>query len=75
MERYRNISGRSNVASFRIDSSAITIQFKDGSLYLYNEVKPGKHYVDRMKQLAIIGNGLNGLISSVIKKNYYAKLN
>jgi hypothetical protein len=75
MNRYKNLRGNSGVAAYEIAEDSITVQFNDGALYLYNNVKPGRAYVDIMKQLALNGSGLNSLISSEIKKNYFLKLN
>jgi hypothetical protein len=75
MNRYKNLRGNSGVAAYEIAEDSITVQFNDGGLYLYNNSRPGRMYLDKMKQLAINGSGLNSLISSQIKKNYYLKLN
>lgn len=75
MNRYKNLRGNSGVAAYEIAENSITIQFNDGALYLYNDSRPGRRNVDKMKQLALYGSGLNSLISREIKKNYYSKLN
>jgi hypothetical protein len=75
MTNYRNLGGNSGVAAYESAEDSITVQFNDGALYLYNNAKPGRAYVDKMKQLALNGSGLNSLISVKIKKNYYRKLN
>ena len=74
MERYKNLGGKSGVAAYEIGNDSITVQFHDGAIYLYNNQKPGSVNVERMKSLAISGQGLNSFISSDIKKNYIAKL-
>lgn len=75
MNNYRNLGGNSGVAAYEIAEDSITVQFNDAALYLYNNSRPGKRHVDKMKQLALNGSGLNSLISREIKKNYYLKLN
>lgn len=75
MKRYKNLGGNSGVTAYEIAEDSITVQFNDGGLYLYNHSKPGMSYVNKMKQLALRGSGLNSLISRVIKMNYYLKLN
>jgi len=75
MTDYRNLRGNSGVAAYEIAEDSITVQFNDGALYLYNYSKPGMINVNRMKQLALKGSGLNSLIRRVIKKNYSKKLN
>jgi hypothetical protein len=74
MERYKNLGGNSGVVSYDIVNDSITVQFRDGSVYLYNNYNPGSGNVEHMKSLAISGRGLNGFISSVIRKNYSRKL-
>ena len=74
MEKYKNLGGNSGIDSFHIASDSITVQFNDGATYLYNSFKPGKAYVEEMKELAINGSGLNSLISREIRKNYFSKL-
>jgi len=74
MERYANRGGDSGVTAFEKDADSITVQFKDGSLYLYNGMRPGFQIVDRMKTLALSGQGLNSYISTTVKKNFFKKL-
>lgn len=74
METYKNLGGNSGISAYSVTDDSIKVLFKDGGLYLYNTSRPGRAYVDRMKVLAQSGRGLNSLISSVIRKNYAAKL-
>ncbi|EMG9443983.1 hypothetical protein V5268_005324 [Escherichia coli] len=74
MEKYQNRGGNSGVVSFSISADSIIVQFRDGSQYLYNAVRPGQITVDHMKNLAIAGQGLNSYISRTVRKNYYQKL-
>jgi len=74
MERYKNRGGNSGVVSFEITAESITIQFRDNSQYLYNTIRPGLTAVNRMKELARAGLGLNSYISRSIRKNFYKKL-
>jgi hypothetical protein len=73
MEKYKNLGGNSNIYAFKIDEKSIAVQFNDGSVYLYNDVRPGTAAVVEMKRLALNGSGLNSYISRVIRKNYYSK--
>jgi hypothetical protein len=75
MNIYKNLGNNSGVTAYEIADDSIKVQFNDGGLYLYNYSRPGKSYVDKMKQLALNGSGLNSLISRDIRKNYYLKLN
>ncbi len=75
MTPYRNLSGNSNVVAYQITEDAIQVVFMSGSYrnYLYNSVRPGSAVVEKMKQLAEQGRGLNSYISSIIKSSYARK--
>ena len=75
MTPYRNLSGSSNVVSFEITEDSIHVVFKSGTHrnYLYNYVRPGQAMVDRMKNLAAQGAGLNSYISTTVKSNFAKK--
>ena len=72
MTRYQNLGGNSGVAAYEATEDSIQIVFSSGSYrnYLYNSARPGKVAVEKMKQLATAGRGLNSCISSVVKGNY-----
>ncbi len=74
LERYKNPGGNSGVVAYEIGNDSITIQFRDGAVYLYNNQRTGSVNIERLKSLAISGQGLNGFISSAVKKGYAAKL-
>ena len=74
MERYRNVGGNSGIAAYEIAPDSITVQFKDGSIYLYTNQSAGSANIEHMKQLARAGQGLNSFISRVVKKGYARKL-
>ena len=74
MERYANNGGNSNVAAYEIDRSSIKVQFRDGSIYLYTNESTGTDNLERLKQLAQAGQGLNSFIGKVIRKGYASKL-
>lgn len=74
MQHYRNLGGDSGVSAYEITSDSITVQFKDGAVYLYNYTSTGKNDVETMKSLAGSGRGLNSFISTTVRKRYAAKL-
>jgi hypothetical protein len=74
MKPYANLGGSSGVVSYETGPDSITVQFKDGSIYLYTNQSAGSAYIERMKSLAISGQGLNSFISTVVKKLYEKKL-
>jgi hypothetical protein len=70
MERYKNISGDSGVVAYEIFDQSIKIQFKDGGIYVYSYAIPGRHAVEAMKKLAVIGAGLATYINRNVRKAY-----
>ena len=74
MEPYKNLSGDSGVAKYKIFSDAIAIQFEDHGVYLYDYSKPGSEHVERMKALAAAGKGLCTYINRFVGKNFAARL-
>jgi hypothetical protein len=74
MIKYMNRSGSSGVYAFQTTVDSITVQFNNGTAYLYTHAKPGFMQVEKMKQLATIGSRLNSYISTTIKKGYQSKL-
>ena len=74
MTPYQNLGRDSGVAAYEIGNDSITVQFKDGAVYLYNYESTGSGDIETMKQLAANGKGLNSFISTTVKKRYAAKL-
>lgn len=74
MERYKNLSGDSGVVAYEINADSISIQFRDGSVYLYTSRSVGRANLERMKQLAVAGSGLTTFINREVRKDYAARL-
>jgi hypothetical protein len=74
MEKYQNLSGNSDVFGFDYGPDSITIQFKDKSVYLYNNASAGAEHIKNMKKLAAAGRGLNTYIQLNVRKKYMVKL-
>ena len=74
MTRYKNLSGNSSVYAFENGINSITVQFLDGSVYLYDTRKTNSYNILTMQKLAIAGRGLNSFISTTVRKSYTAKL-
>lgn len=70
MQSYTNYSGNSNVVSFEIGSIYITVQFSTGHPYTYSYGKAGVAHVEKMKELARAGRGLNSYINLYCKYLY-----
>ena len=73
MQRYENKGGDSGVVGFEITADSITVQFRDGWKYVYDNSVPGESIVAEMKKLALAGHGLNSYISRVVKKSFSRK--
>ena len=73
MELYRNLSGNSGVAAYESGPDYIRVQFSDGSIYLYTEARTGSHNIEKMKELASRGEGLNSFITKYVRYDYARK--
>ncbi len=75
MKQYLNKSGQSNVYSYEIGTDYILVTFYGRGFqnYLYTYASTGVDNVEKMKQLAEAGIGLNSFISKIIKHNYERK--
>jgi len=74
METYRDVDSDSGVVAYEIGSDFIRIQFSTGSIYLYTDASAGAHNIDRMKQLARSGDGLNNFINTKVREKYARKI-
>lgn len=74
MRAYRDLGGDSGVAAYTYDQESMTVQFKDGAVYLYTNISAGAQNIDRMKALADNGNGLNSFINTNVRKLYARKV-
>nr|WP_315127837.1 hypothetical protein [uncultured Polynucleobacter sp.] len=73
MERYKNLSGKSNIHSYELNVDSIAVMFNDGWFYSYSNMSAGSANVSQMKTLASNGLGLNGFIMKNVKKLYERK--
>ena len=69
MERYKNLGGDSGVIAYEIGDTSTKVAFSDGSLYWYTYGSAGQYNIDKMKELAIAGRGLNSFINTSVRKN------
>lgn len=74
MPRYANLGGDSGVVRYEIDKQSITVEFNDGSAYLYTYDSAGASNIERMKSLARRGEGLNEFIKKHVNKAYERRL-
>ncbi len=74
MRRYQNLGGDSGVAAYEIGDNSITVQFSTGAVYLYTDRSAGTENIEKMKSLALGGEGLNSYINRNVRKGYESKL-
>ncbi len=71
MQKYADIDNDSGVDSYHIDDTSITVWFDGGSKsYTYSYSSAGQHHIEKMKQLARSGEGLNAYINYNVKYKY-----
>lgn len=73
MQRYRNLSGDSGVVAYEIGRDSINVMFKDGWTYLYTYASAGPFQIEKMKKLAVAGQGLCRYIVKYVHESYAAK--
>ena len=71
MEKYADINNDSGVIGFEIAPASITVWF-DGAIksYTFSYSAAGMAHVEKMKQLALAGDGLNAYINDNVKYKY-----
>jgi hypothetical protein len=74
LHRYQNRHRDSGVTAFEIGNDYIKVEFAGGPLYVYNHETPGTRHVERMKRLALQGQGLSTYISRNVREKYAERL-
>ena len=74
MKLYKNLGGDSGVSAYEIGDDSITVQFSNGTVYLYTYRSAGSANIEEMKLLASAGEGLNSYIKRYVNKEYESKL-
>lgn len=70
MQRYENRGGNSNVIAFTIGIDFIDVQFGGGRIYRYSYRSAGADKVEKMKELANQGVGLNSYVKRFANNDY-----
>jgi len=73
MDHYKNLGGNSSVVAYEIGTDSIRVQFSDGAIYRYTYASAGSNNIERMKQLAKNGQGLNSFIRTTVRTAYAQK--
>lgn len=74
MKPYRNLSGRSGVRAYQLGLDAISVEFADGSVYLYTRASAGSAAIAHMQALAEAGRGLATYINRHVGERYAERL-
>lgn len=64
MQRYKNLGGDSNVKAYEIGDDYIIVEFGGGRHYMYDYQTTGEKAVEVMKELALSGRGLGGMLAT-----------
>jgi len=72
MQKYKN--GNSGLIAFQIGVDFIKVKFKDCNVYKYTFSSAGIENINRMKELAMIGEGLSTFISIKVKDAFEKKV-
>ena len=69
---YLDLNNDSGIVQYKIDGTSIEVVFSNGLCrhYLYTYFSAGVHNVERMKQLASQGDGLNSYIMRYCRNSY-----
>jgi len=74
MKTYLDLGGKSGIRSYETGLDFIKVMFSSGSVYLYDYACTGMECVEKMKELAIKGTGLNSYIGKVVRGNYKLRI-
>lgn len=74
MTTYSNRGQDSGISAYEINNDCIIVQFSTGSEYLYTYASAGVANIEKMKELAVRGEGLNSFINTNVKKLYHAHI-
>ncbi|MCK5022153.1 MAG: hypothetical protein KAR54_02805 [Candidatus Pacebacteria bacterium] len=75
MQNYKNLDGQSGIVGYEIGDDFIIVKFKEASksgytTYKYSYTSAGEDEVEKMKELASSGDGLDEFINSSVRKKY-----
>ncbi|MDB4926440.1 hypothetical protein [Mucilaginibacter sp.] len=74
MKPYKTANQDTGVIAYETGKDSITIQFRDGSVYLYTNKSAGADAIAEMKILAKKGEGLTTYINQHVREHYEFKL-
>ena len=74
MKKYKNLGGKSAVASYKVAKDSVTVGFTTNAVYIYSNQSAGSSNVSRMKALALAGKGLGTFIDANVKERFARKI-
>ena len=74
MKKYKNLSGKSGVATFELAKDSVTVGFKTNAVYIYTNQSAGSESIRQMKTLALAGKGLSTFIDANLKEKFARKI-
>jgi len=73
MQKYSGQIRRGGAVAFEIGPESIDVEFSSGWIYRFTYERPGALRVERMKELALAGQGLSTFISRHVKNRYESR--
>lgn len=74
MKTYKNLSGNSGVVAYEVGEKYIKVKFDgESSIYTFSYKRPGRAQVEKMKAMAIKGQGLSTYITEEVGANFETK--
>ena len=73
MPLYKNLGGDSGVYSYEIGNKRIIVTFSSNMSYEYTYSSAGSDHIEKMKTLAVQGQGLNSYINKHVRTKYSRK--
>lgn len=75
MQPYKNLSGTESISGYEVDGNYINVHFSVPSRsgyksYKYSYESAGQENVEKMKELALKGEGLASFIEANVRKSY-----
>lgn len=74
MKTYKNLSGKSTVASYELAKDYVMVSFTNREKFRYSNQSAGSANVRQMKTLAEAGKGLGTFIEANVKKLFDKKV-
>ena len=74
MHHYINGEANSDIKAFELSPDAITVEFSDATVHLYNCSSTGVANIQQMKHLELSGRDMNAYINNYAKWDHAARI-